>query len=49
MIRGTCLCGAVRYTIDGELSSLSHCHCSMCRKSQGTNFGTYGGAPKSSA
>jgi hypothetical protein len=38
MIEGSCLCGAVRYRIDGELGPLVCCHCSMCRKAQGSAF-----------
>ena len=34
-IRGSCLCGAVRFEIAGEPLSLSYCHCSRCRKSAG--------------
>ena len=35
MINGECLCGAVRFQIDGPPTSLSYCHCSRCRKSAG--------------
>lgn len=41
MIRGSCLCGAVRYEVRGPLGVTSHCHCSMCRKAHGAAFGTY--------
>lgn len=41
MIRGSCLCGAVRYRVDGPVHRMSHCHCSMCRKHHGAAFGTY--------
>ncbi|MEJ2132730.1 MAG: GFA family protein [Gammaproteobacteria bacterium] len=41
-IRGSCLCGEVRYEIDGEMGRMGHCHCSMCRKAHGAAFGTYG-------
>ena len=44
MIRGSCLCGGVRFEIGGELSAASHCHCSMCRKAHGAAFGTYAAA-----
>ena len=27
MLRGSCLCGGVRYEIDGPLSSVLNCHC----------------------
>jgi len=38
MIKGGCLCGGVRYEYDGELTEISMCHCSQCRKAQGTAF-----------
>ncbi len=41
MIRGSCLCGSIRYEIRGELGPASHCHCTMCRKVHGAAFGTY--------
>lgn len=30
--RGTCLCGAAAYEVDGELELIVNCHCSRCRK-----------------
>lgn len=42
MPRGSCLCGAVRYETDGPLEGIDHCHCSMCRRSHGSAFSTYG-------
>jgi len=41
MIKGSCLCGTVRYEVRGALGPASHCHCSMCRKAHGAAFGTY--------
>ncbi len=41
MIRGSYLCGSVRYEVRGTLGRVSHCHCSMCRKAHGAAFGTY--------
>jgi hypothetical protein len=35
MIRGSCLCGAVRFEIRGPLGAMSDCHCAMCRKAHG--------------
>jgi hypothetical protein len=35
-IHGSCLCGAVRYTANGEPQRFYHCHCSRCRKASGT-------------
>lgn len=36
MITGGCLCGGVRYRYDGDVEELAICHCSQCRKAQGT-------------
>jgi len=34
-IKGSCLCGAVRFELTGKPMSLSYCHCSRCRKQAG--------------
>ncbi|MDO9358386.1 MAG: GFA family protein [Polaromonas sp.] len=36
---GSCLCEGVRFTIDGELAPIQICHCSQCRRAQGSAFG----------
>ena len=36
---GGCLCGAVRYAVEGELGPIQLCHCGQCRKAQGGAFG----------
>ena len=41
MLRGGCLCGTVRYEVDGPVHDVHHCHCSMCRKSHGGGFSTF--------
>ena len=41
MIRGGCLCGAVRYEVTRPLVDADHCHCSMCRRQHGAAFSTY--------
>ena len=41
MIRGSCLCGAVRYAISTPLEEMHHCHCSRCRKAHGAAFSTF--------
>jgi hypothetical protein len=41
MIRGSCLCGAVRYEMSGAIEEIHHCHCSRCRKAHGAAFSTY--------
>jgi hypothetical protein len=37
---GSCLCGGVRYRIKAALQPIQICHCSQCRKAQGTPFVT---------
>ncbi len=32
---GGCLCGAVRYRIDGPLADVLNCHCERCRRTSG--------------
>lgn len=41
-MRGSCLCGTVRYEVDGPMGRVGHCHCTMCRKQHGAAFATYG-------
>ena len=41
MYQGSCLCGEVKIEV-GQISSIIHCHCSLCRKSSGTAFATNG-------
>ena len=33
--KGSCLCGAVRFEVAGELRPPDACHCSKCRKQSG--------------
>ncbi|OUS25261.1 hypothetical protein A9Q99_21965 [Gammaproteobacteria bacterium 45_16_T64] len=40
MLKGQCLCGEVAYQYDGELTEVAICHCSQCRRAQGTPFVT---------
>lgn len=40
MYNGSCLCGAVAFEIGGELEPVQVCHCSQCRKAQGSAFAT---------
>lgn len=35
MHRGSCLCGAVSFQVEGELTPPDACHCSQCRKVSG--------------
>ncbi|MBL6751600.1 MAG: GFA family protein [Nevskia sp.] len=36
--RGSCLCGGVRYEYSGGFGPFTLCHCSQCRKAQGSAF-----------
>jgi hypothetical protein len=38
--KGSCLCGAVSFVVDGFNEKAANCHCSMCRKFHGAAFGT---------
>lgn len=40
MYTGSCLCGGVRFQIEGELAPIQICHCGQCRKAQGAPFAT---------
>jgi hypothetical protein len=38
MLKGSCLCGSVRYEINGPLDGARNFHCSLCRKAHGAAF-----------
>lgn len=38
LVRGGCLCGAVRFEFDGPIGELELCHCPRCRKATGSAF-----------
>lgn len=38
MIRGSCLCGGVRFEIARAVGPFELCHCSRCRKASGSAF-----------
>lgn len=38
MHTGSCLCGAVKYRIDGDIGPSYYCHRRRCRKATGTAF-----------
>lgn len=41
MIKGSCLCGSIRFEINAKPDSVSHCHCKMCQKQHGAAYATY--------
>jgi hypothetical protein len=44
-LKGSCLCGGIRYEINGPLGAVVNCHCSMCRKATGAAFRTRASVP----
>jgi hypothetical protein len=40
-MEGGCLCGAVRYQIDGQSRRTTNCHCIHCRRASGAPFVTW--------
>ena len=48
MNKGSCLCGDVTWEIDGPLSMLVNCHCTICRKAHGAGFATFAAVPAGS-
>jgi hypothetical protein len=40
MYTASCLCGGIQFRIDAELGPIQICHCTQCRKAQGTPFAT---------
>jgi hypothetical protein len=43
---GGCLCGAVRYRVEGEPAHVGRCHCTDCRKESGGTGTVYGQWPE---
>ena len=35
MTRGSCLCGEISYSVNGQLRPITACHCTQCRKQSG--------------
>ncbi len=38
MPSGTCLCGNFKYTVEGPFGDVRYCHCSQCRRGNGSAF-----------
>ena len=43
---GGCQCGAVRFSVEGELGDASVCHCRMCQKAFGSYFAPLAGVSR---
>lgn len=39
--QGSCLCGAICFTVDHFEPLVGHCHCKMCQKFHGAAFSTF--------
>ena len=44
---GGCLCGAVRYSFEGDPAAAMVCHCTHCQKQSGSAFSTILSVPES--
>jgi len=42
MYKGGCCCGTVKFEINSGIESIVFCHCSQCRKLQGSAFASNG-------
>ena len=40
---GSCLCGAVRFSVRMPTKWVAHCHCTICRRAHGAPFVTWAG------
>ena len=47
MYKGGCLCGSVKFHLHGPIRNIIFCHCSQCRKAQGSAFASNGIVKKS--
>lgn len=45
-VKGSCHCGSVVWEFDLPIKTVVKCHCSMCRKLQGSDHSTYVVVPK---
>jgi hypothetical protein len=43
MSEGRCLCGNIRFTVDGPPKWTSYCHCGSCRRHTGAPVSAYAG------
>ena len=42
-LSGSCLCGAVRFSVRLPTKWVAHCHCTFCRRAHGAPFVTWAG------
>ena len=46
LLHGSCLCGAVQYTVHDEFRYALNCHCSQCRRATGAAFKSFAGVER---
>lgn len=44
-LSGACLCGAIRYRVTSGVRRVVNCHCSLCRRMNGSAFSSYAVVP----
>lgn len=42
-LNGSCLCGAVKFSVPDDFEYMGNCHCSECRKFSGSDYASVGG------
>lgn len=42
-LKGSCLCGKIKFTVENKLLYSGYCHCVECRKATGSSFSVFGG------
>jgi hypothetical protein len=45
VLRGSCLCGRVRFAVEDAFDYAMNCHCGQCRRTTGSAFKPMGGIP----
>ena len=48
MYYGSCLCGKIKFSLADKIKDIVYCHCSQCRKAQGSAFATNANLTKES-
>ncbi len=46
MIKGSCMCGKIAYEVRGDISEITHCHCTTCRKAHASAFSSVAAVQK---
>lgn len=44
-LKGSCLCGAVRFALVPPTHFCAHCHCTLCQRAHGATYVTWIGVP----